>query len=578
MPEMSNIPQRLRLISGLTMFTFVTTHLINHALGLISLDAMQAAQRVFLAFWAHDIGAALLAAAFVTHLTLVGWKQVQRRTWRMPAVEAVRIVLGLLVLLLLTAHVLGNYVLFRVPDLAPTYGRFLAAFTPDKMIRQTLLVIAAWGHGCIGIHRWLRLRHGYRRLLPVLYPAAVLLPTLALLGVFEAYAEVQRVLADPAARTALQAATPKPNPELLAWALPWWKTAGRVTGGAIALVIVLNLAQRLWTRRRHGTVRIRYPSGHAVTVIAGTTVLEASQIAGIPHASVCGGRGRCSTCRVQIQTGLRELPEPSSHEAQVLKWIRAPQGVRLACQLRPAEDVSVVPLVAPNAGPEHARPQGRFLFGNELQIAVMFTDVRGFTRLSEQKLPYDIVHVLNQYFETMSEAIEANGGYLDKFIGDGIMALFGLEGGPAAGCRAALATAKEMAGRLDELNWRLAQDLPEPLRIGIGIHVGTAIVGEMGHKAASAVTAIGDTVNVASRLEGLTKKVNCQLVMAADVVRLAGISLAGTPRYKVTVRGRKEPLAIYTLPSAAHLPELAVPAKAAPLAARTAAPERRGVA
>ncbi len=561
-----DITQRLRLISGLTMFVFVTTHLLNHALGLVSLDVMQAVQRIFLAFWASGPGATVLLTALLTHLTFVGWKQVRRRTWRMPVVEAVRIALGITVLFLLIAHVLGNYVLFRMPGASESYAAFLRAFTPEKMLRQTLLVVAAWGHGCIGVHRWLRLRPGYRRLLPVLYPAAVLLPVLALLGAMSAYGEVQRLALDPDWAAALASALPKPRPELLALLDPWWKVTGWVTGSVAVAVLASHLGQRLWTRQRHGIVRIRYPDDRVVQVVPGTTVLEASQIGRIPHASVCGGRGRCSTCRVLVQAGLNGLPPASADEIRVLQRIRAPAGVRLACKLRPRHDVSVVPLVPHTASPAHARPQGRFLFGQELQIAIMFTDVRGFTRLSEQKLAYDVVHILNQYFETMSGAIEAHGGYLDKFIGDGIMALFGLEDGPAAGCRAALATAKAMAARLEELNRRLAQDLPEPLRIGIGIHVGTAIVGQMGHKSASAVTAIGDAVNVASRLEGLTKKVDCQLIVAADVVRLAGVTLTGFPRYRVTVRGRSEPLAIYTLPSALALPD---PAPARPLQAVT---------
>jgi adenylate cyclase len=555
MNRFPDLASRLRLITGLTMFAFVTTHLLNHALGLVSLDAMLAAQRVFLAVWTRMPGAAVLLLALLTHLALVSAKQVRRRTWRIPMVEAVRIVLGVIVLLLLTSHVLGNYVLFRIPGARDTYLPFLLGFTPDKVIRQTVLVAAAWGHGCIGVHRWLRFRPGYRRLLPILYPAAVLLPVLALLGIFVADREVQRLALDPAWRAALAAGLPKPRPEWTALLMPWWKTALTVTGCVVGTVLAANAALRLWNLRRHGTVHIQYPLGRTVSVVPGTTVLEASAIGRLPHASVCGGRGRCSTCRVQVLAGLRTLPAPDAAEQRVLKRIGAPGNVRLACQLRPREDLSVVPLVPYTAGPEPARRQGRFLFGQELEIAILFSDVRGFTRLSERKLAYDVVHLLNQYFETMSEAIMANGGYVDKFIGDGIMALFGLQDGPEAGCRGALAAAKAMAERLEELNWRLAQDLPEPLRIGIGIHVGTVIVGEMGNAAASAVTAIGDPVNVASRLEGLTKKTQGQLVVAADVARLAGVNLAGFPRYRVTVRGRNEPLSIYAVPSALELPE-----------------------
>lgn len=553
MASFSDLATRLRLVSGLTMFAFVATHLFNHSLGLVSFAAMEAVQRIFLATWTGVPGATILVAALVTHLVLVSAKQVRRRTWRMPWIESLRIVLGIAVLIGLLSHVLGNIVLYRLGGASSTYAPFLLGFGWEKWLRQTILVTAAWGHGCIGVHRWLRLRAGYRRLLPALYPVAVLLPVLALLGVLTAQRDVLRTALDPAARAAIGNSAPRPLPELVAWVTPWWKISVPLTGGLVALVLGANLAQRAWSRR-HGSVRIGYPLGRAVSVVAGTTVLEASAIGGIPHASVCGGRGRCSTCRVQVLAGQRGLAPPEAGEAAVLERIGAPGNVRLACQLRPSHDISIAPLVAHTAGPEQARRQGRFLFGEERQIAILFADVRGFTRISEQKLAYDIVHLLNQYFEAMSEAIVANGGYVDKFIGDGIMALFGLLDGPAAGCRGALGAARAMSQRLEELNWRLAQDLSEPLRIGIGIHVGTAVVGEMGHAAASAITAIGDAVNVASRLEGLTKKTQGQLIVGGDVARLAGVDLSPFPRYRVAVRGRKEPLSIHAVPNALSLP------------------------
>src|SRR5690606_12379662 len=109
--------------------------------------------------------------------------------------------------------------------------------------------------------------------------------------------------------------------------------------------------------------------------------------------------------------------------------------------------------------------------------------------------PYDVVFVINQYFGAMGRAIESSGGRLDKFIGDGVMALFGVERGLEAGCRDAVAAARAMAEALRQLNQHLRHDLREPLRMGIGIHAGPAIVGEMGYRAATSLTAIGDAVN-----------------------------------------------------------------------------------
>ena len=135
--------------------------------------------------------------------------------------------------------------------------------------------------------------------------------------------------------------------------------------------------------------------------------------------------------------------------------------------------------------------------------------------------------ILNRYFKAMGEVIEGAGGRVDKFIGDGIMALFGLESDAAAASRAALEAARGMAQALDLLNRDLAVELEEPLRMGIGLHLGPVILGEMGHGPAASLTAIGDTVNVASRLEALTKEFACMVVVSAQLVERAGVHLVG---------------------------------------------------
>jgi adenylate cyclase len=180
----------------------------------------------------------------------------------------------------------------------------------------------------------------------------------------------------------------------------------------------------LWARRGR-RVRLRYPHGVSVSIEPGMSVLEASRAAGVPHASVCGGRGRCSTCRVRLGDGADHLPPPGPDEARVLARIGAPDRVRLACQLRPTRDLAVVPLLPAAAGPQDVRVQVNPGQGIERDVAVMFADLRAFTQMSEGRLPYDVVFLLNQYFKAMGQAVEAQGGRVDKFIGDGIMALFG---------------------------------------------------------------------------------------------------------------------------------------------------------
>jgi adenylate cyclase len=156
----------------------------------------------------------------------------------------------------------------------------------------------------------------------------------------------------------------------------------------------------------------------------------------------------------------------------------------------------------------------------------------------------------------MGHAVEAAGGRIDKFIGDGVMALFGLDTGVEAGCREALAAARDMAERMEILNRALVHDISEPLRIGIGIHTGPAIVGEMGYGTAVSITAVGDSVNTASRIESLTKTYACQLVVSEAVVLRAGIDLADAPRHEIEIRGRVERLVVRTFTSARDLPVL----------------------
>ena len=333
-------------------------------------------------------------------------------------------------------------------------------------------------------------------------------------------------------------------------------TAATSIYGALLLIVVAGRVVRAIAQRRRGLVTISYPRGRRVTVTPGTSILEASRSAGIPHASVCGGRGRCSTCRVRINEGLEACPEPDADEVRVLTRVGAPAGVRLACQLRPTGDVALTPLLPPTARARDAFGQPSYTQGMEGEIAIMFADLRAFTAFAEQKLPYDVVFVRNQYFRAMGGAIEGAGGRLDKFIGDGIMALFGVGSDAQQGCRSALEAARRMSAALTQMNETLAADLETPLRMGIGIHVGTVIIGEMGYEDVQSLTAIGDAVNTASRLEALSKEYGVQLVFSANVAQKADVDLSAFPQRDAEVRGRTEPLSVFVIGDAADLPSL----------------------
>ena len=265
---------------------------------------------------------------------------------------------------------------------------------------------------------------------------------------------------------------------------------------------------RSWQYRRRKPPMLTHANGRSVPILPGATVLETLRAHGIAHASVCGGRARCTTCRVLVTKGLDRLPEPSGLEAKALSRIGATPGMRLACQIRPTADIAVMPLLAADANAADGAVRGG-LEGSERLITVVFVDMRGSTTLGEAKLPYDVLFILNQFFHEMTKALVATHGHYSQFTGDGLMALYGLYADPATGAADAVRGAREMLARLDQLNHRLRGDLREPLRIGIGIHHSEAIVGAMGPPRSQIITAIGDTVNTCARLESLTKDYGC---------------------------------------------------------------------
>jgi adenylate cyclase len=532
------VVRQIRLAAAFVLLTYLVLHFLNHALGLVSLEAMEAGRHWFLALWRSRLGTLALYGAITVHGGLALWLLYQRRTLRMPAWEAMQYGLGLALPALLAFHVVATRVTWWHVGTDDRYARVLFAYwiaAPERGALQAVTLSLAWAHACIGLHYWLRFRPWYPRVAVWLLTVALLLPAAALAGFVAGGREVQALARIPGWSEALVRETRPPAAA---------EAAGlaRIRVGflesylaALGGVIVARGVRAVWQRRR--SVRIAYPDGRVVSVPLGFSILEASRAAGIPHASVCGGRGRCSTCRVHVSRGLPDLPSPRDAEQRVLARVKAAPDVRLACQTRPLRDVDVLPLLAPSVAATDAA-SADVRQGHESEIAVLFADLRGFTRMAEHKLPYDVVFVLNRYFEAVGTAITGAGGVTNQFTGDGVMALFGITAGPAAGARQALAAARAMVERVAALSAELAADLPAPLRIGIGVHAGPAVVGQMGWGPSFYLTAVGDTVHVAARLEQATKDYDAELVVSEDVARHAGVDLTRFPRHDLAVRNR----------------------------------------
>jgi len=563
--------RRLRMASGLVLFAYVVTHLVNHSMGIVSIRAMEAMLRSVYPIWTSIPGTVAIYGAFLTHLALAFFALWQRRTLKLPPLEALQYVLGFSIPLFAATHVTGT----RINDtfLASHGNQYLNVLTglwygePLNGVLQIALLFAAWTHVCIGLQFWLRLRPWYETAQPFLYAAALLLPVLALMGFIAGERELGTMIAqDPGLVARTLAAKTRPSDRLLLVDIAWGIRAALLC--PIAGLILARLIRHRWQRRR-GVSRITYPGGRWIDVPHGFTVLDASQLLGVPHTSICGGKGRCSTCRIHVRAEPASLPPASAAEQKVLRRIAAPPDVRLACQLRPNGPVSVTPLLsAPKVSRSHIhRPV--HADGGEQEIVVLFADLRDFTQIAETRLPYDVVFILNRYCHEMGQAIETAGGYVDKFMGDGVIALFGLDMASARASSHALAATRAMFARLNELNDALAGNLDAPLRMGVGIHIGPAVVGEIGYGRSVSLTAVGDTINIASRLQTLSKGCGCDLVVSEALLRSAGLDLANAARRETEIRGRTAPIAVHTFPTIRDLPGEGAATPADPASVKT---------
>jgi adenylate cyclase len=543
-----------RLVSGLILMTFVVTHLINHSLNLISLDAAERGRLVFLAVWRSLPGTLLLYGSVLTHMTLAFLALYRRRTLNMPAREWMQLALGFAIPLIIVEHAVGTRVLHEIYGVRDTYEyvlRNLWVDLPAVGARQAVAIVVIWGHGCLGLYFWLRYRNWYPRVASYLLVAAVLVPVLALLGFVAGGKEVaamgpQAIPYDPEA--VRQAVATKERIDFAVYV---------GFGAMLALVLVARLVRDLIERR--GLIEVRYAGDRVVRVPRGYSVLDASRLGGIPHYAVCGGRGRCSTCRIRVLDGLTDQPEPGPIEAATLRRISVESDVRLACQLRPTHSLRVAPLLAPQPIKEGPLAATSSDPGHEKVVAVLFCDMRSFTAIADQRLPFDVVFLLNRYFGIIGQAVEGSGGQLDKFIGDGAMALFGLESTPGQACRSALLAAGAIVEGVRKMSDDFSEELSATVKVAIGIHVGQAIVGTMGYGATMGVTAIGDTINIGSRLESAAKEFDAEIVISEAAAKLSGLEFSGFEAREINVRGRARPLGVFVVPRGTSVP-LALPA------------------
>jgi adenylate cyclase len=506
----------LRLASGLVLFAYVTGHFVNHALGLVSLATAERGLRVAVAFWQSPPGTLVLYGAVMIHVGLAFLAIHRHRTLRLPALEWLRIAAGLSIPTLLIGHAVDTRLALAAYGHPTDYAHVVwKLWHSGREGRQVALLVPGWLHGCLGLGFVLSARAWYPRARMALFAAALLLPVLAVLGFVSMLKEVTLLARDPAwVAATLGPLTEVPHRPLIAVR----DTLLALYGGAVAAVFAARWFRGAIEQRRGRLVSIAYP-GRTVRVPRGWSVLEASRAHRMAHASLCGGRARCSTCRVRVVSGLDDCPPPGSEERRTLARIHAAEGIRLACQLRPRADVGVVPLVNAAAPPSMDPARSPV----EREIAVMLVAAR-WAQEGRSLLPHDLLHALDGLGDAVGDVARAAGGVPIEFAGDRVTVLFGLEDADVgAASRRALRAAAQLDRRLGELRARLQVEFGCDMQHVIGLHVGATVVGETGGALARVPIATGRAVDVARQL------------LAAETARAwRGGPLAGVRRVVVT--------------------------------------------
>ena len=551
--------RQVRLICGIILFSYLLSHYLNHSLGNISLNAMEYGLRFHVAFWHSPIGTLLLYPALAVHGSLGLWALYKRRYFRWKTTEIIQLSLGLSVPVILCTHLIGERLGVSLYGLQRSYAQALYNFwvtRPDLGAMQALLVLVAWVHGCIGLYFWLRLKRFFPPLAPVLLALAVLMPTLALLGFYQQGRTVQTLAQQAEWRAQILAPARFGTDAERANFVQIRDDFLLFYAGAIGFVFVAR-GVRLVNERRRGMINLTYPH-RTIRVPKGLSVLEASYRHRVPHANVCGGKGRCSTCRIRIIGDRSGLPDPSWREAFVLDRIgaRADPAVRLACQLRPTKDITIVPLLPPQVGASFVHSKRRLHPGEERYVVSMFVDMRGSTQRAAGQLPFDTVFIVNRFLGAVSQAVTQAGGKVNQYLGDGLLALFGIETDPRTACRQALRASAMIAGNIKHLNQELAEAARSPLRFGIGINGGEVVVGDIGYGENIAFTVLGNAVNVAARLQETSKDLECQVVVSQEVYNVAGLPEDGLPILEIVVRGHAAPMIVRTVAQAERLATL----------------------
>ena len=284
-----------------------------------------------------------------------------------------------------------------------------------------------------------------------------------------------------------------------------------------------------------------HPDEMTVPFAEEVNLLERLVEAGIPITHLCGGKARCSTCRVKVGDGLGELSQRTESEAAMAERLDFPPEVRLACQTRVHESADVRRLVLDSEDVKLASQIGEHglhgPIGRDVEAAVLFADVIGFTTMSEALPAYDVIHMLNRFFDGASEVVEANNGFIDNYMGDAVLALFGVHDEPAPSA-SAIRSGLGLLEVAEDLNHYVERAYGISFGVSVGIDYGEVVFGLLGAESTARETAIGDPVNVASRLQSANKEVGTRMLVSNASVAGCDQVISFGRQFDLDLRGK----------------------------------------
>jgi len=301
-------------------------------------------------------------------------------------------------------------------------------------------------------------------------------------------------------------------------------------------------------------MEVEFLGEKTVVVAPGQSLLKASLSAGIPHFHACGGKAKCSTCRVLVLEGNQHLNKPNDAETRLKSKIGLPDAVRLACQThvsgpvkveRMLRDESDIQTVIQINGKDPKKFKLKSL-GLEKHLVLFFLDIRNFTAFVETHPPFDVIYTMRKIFASFNEIIVKNHGEVIETAGDEIYAVFGRSSIGNSSADNAISTGLNILDALEHFNKTYHTILQKEIQVGIGIHSGTVVLGEINLGDKTKISTVGLAINIASRIQKYTKKLNNDLLVSHEVIKESSIERNAKPT-EVKLEGVTSPILVYPL-------------------------------